>query len=284
MSELKKRFVYAMAILITTTFLFYGCTPNTSIETNAPTVSATAIQTAPAVSATTSATTTAPRETATANNTPVYGKGDATLKHAISKDDCIGPFKGKNVTVSAPIYTGIPADAVYSYKDFFPCLDGVILFRVAFEDGAQTIALDKTGARVENPKRTLKVGDYLPDPWFVEMPWGTQYLKGDGVFIKQTGEPGNYKQQLFNLNNEAISDFFDSIEYFYNGIALIEKNQKYGLISDTGEVLLEPCIPIDTLVYVYEIKEKPFYAPYMFEDAFVLPVGGEFAIFTITRE
>lgn len=280
---MKKRFVYAMAILITTTFLFYGCTPNTSIQTDPPTVSATAIQTAPAASAT-SGTTAAPQETATASNISIYGKGDATLKHTISKDDCIGPFKGKNVTVSAPIYTGIPADAVYSYKDFFPCLDGVILFRVAFEDRAQTIALDKTGTRVEDPKRTLTVSDYLPDPWFVETPWGTQYLIGDRVFIKQTGEPGNYEQQLFNLNDEAISDKFDTIGYFYNGIALIEKNQKYGLISDTGEVLLAPCIPIDTVVYEYETKEKPFYASYMFEDAFVLPVGGEFAIFTITRE
>ena len=280
---MKKRFVYAMAILITTTFLFYGCTPNTSIETNAPTVSATAIQTAPAASAT-SGTTAAPQETATTSNISIYGKGDATLKHAISKDDCIGPFKGKNVTVSAPIYTGIPADAVYSYKDFFPCLDGVILFRVAFEDGAQTIALDKTGARVENPKRTLKVSDYLPDPWFVETPWGTQYLIGDGVFIKQTGEPGSYQQQLFNLNGDAISDKFDTIGYFYNGIALIEKDGNVGLLSDTGEVFLEPCIPMDTVTYEYEIKTKTFSIGYMFEDAFVLPVGGEFAIFTITRE
>lgn len=218
---------------------------------------------------------------------PEFGRGDATLKNAIPKEDCIGPFVGKGVTVNGPVYTGIPTESVYSYDDLFPCLDGVIAFPVAFVpvNESKTIYLDKTAAIIENPNRTVTVKDYLS-------------LTDDEPYrIELSGEPGDYHCQLFNDNGEAISEIYDNIGVFYNGIALIEQDyetgpNKIGLMTDTGEVLLEPCIPVDTVAYVYYsvedpdtiFKEKEFLNDYMFEDAFVLSIGGELAIFTLTRE
>jgi len=218
---------------------------------------------------------------------PAFKSGDSTVKNAVAKEDCIGPFVGKGVTVNGPVYTGIPTEATYTYKEYFPCLDGVIAFQVVFapDNQSKTIYLDKTAAIIENPNRTVTVKDYLS-------------LNEDKPYrIELSGEPGDYHCQLFNETGEAISEIYDNIGAFYNGIALIEQDyetgpNKIGLITDTGEVLLEPCIPVDTVAYVYYpvetptgtiMKEKEFLNEYMFEDAFVLSIGGELAIFTVTR-
>ena len=196
------------------------------------------------------------------------------ILNQVDQNDCKGPFVGKGVTVNAPIYTGIPVDAVYELEEL-QCLSGVIRFVVNGTD----IILDNTGALAEKPENRKYKADYLPDEW------KTNGWRGNGVYIEQTGEPGSYRQQLFNKSGEAISEQFDSIGYFYNGIAIIVEDYKIGLIAESGEVLLEPSIPMDTVVYDLDAKQTGIsFTAYMTEDTFVLPVGGELAIFTLTRE
>ena len=104
---------------------------------------------------------------------------------------------------------------------------------------------------------------------------------GDGVVVAKTGEPGAYEQQLYRVTGEVLSDTFDFIGYFYHGLVLAIRDNKVGLIDDQGNTVLEPTIAYDKLEYLP--KDKGYSIPFMEEDAFVLPIGGEFAIITIGR-
>ena len=97
-----------------------------------------------------------------------------------------------------------------------------------------------------------------------------------------TGVPGEYKQQLFNKDGSPASEVFDGIGYFYNGIAPVESDGKIGFIGDDGSTLLEPCIQYDDLRYPPDYEGYWFY--YLTEDSIVLPIDGEFAVITLTRE
>ena len=104
---------------------------------------------------------------------------------------------------------------------------------------------------------------------------------GDKTFLKQEGEPGNYTQYLYDLQGNRISGGYDSISHFYDGLALIKKGNKLGLISADGTVVLEPCIECD--VVTYPPRNDGFSYAFMDQNAFVIPIGGEIAIVTIEK-
>lgn len=107
-------------------------------------------------------------------------------------------------------------------------------------------------------------------------------IKGNGVAVVQIGTPGNYKQYLYNIYGEQLCDqAFDNITYFNDKIAAVEKDNKIGLIDDEGNIILEPTIAFDEIVY--PPKNKGFYLSYICEDALVVPIGGEFAVISIER-
>ena len=104
---------------------------------------------------------------------------------------------------------------------------------------------------------------------------------GSKTFLDQEGEPGNYTQYLYDLQGNRISGGYDSISYFYDGLALIKKGNKLGLISADGTVVLEPSIECDMVTY--PPKGRGFSYDFMDQNAFVLPIGGEIAIITIDK-
>lgn len=106
----------------------------------------------------------------------------------------------------------------------------------------------------------------------------------DGLKIVQKGEPGAYEQYLATENGDVLSEGFDEISFFYNGIAVARKGNKLGFISDDGATLLEPSIEIDDLRYNDPDKARGFQVRYMTDDAFVVSIGGELAIITLDRK
>ena len=104
---------------------------------------------------------------------------------------------------------------------------------------------------------------------------------GDKTFLDQEGEPGNYTQYLYDLQGNRISGGYDSISYFHDGLALIKKGNKLGLISADGTVVLEPCIECD--VVTYPPKGRGFSYAFMDQNAFVIPIGGEIAVITVDK-
>ena len=104
---------------------------------------------------------------------------------------------------------------------------------------------------------------------------------GDKTFLAQEGAPGNYTQYLYDLQGNRISGGYDSISYFYDGLALVKKGNKLGLISADGTVVLEPCIECD--VVTYSPKDRGFSYAFMDQNAFLVPIGGEIAVITVDK-
>lgn len=216
-----------------------------------------------------------------------FSEGDATVVSRVNKtnvDQVLhGEFDGKSITVEPPCFTGLPVASVYSYKETYCFMDGTIIFKVAHTDGTRLYHVDKTGKILDWDYQ--RSGDSVPDDIAAlndlscPVPGGS--MRGEEAVVVQTGEPGEYTQYLCNLQGEKISEGYDSIGYFYNGIALVTKDGKVGLIDDTGRVVLKPCIAYDSVTY--PPTERGYSPVFMHEDAFVLPIDGEFAIFTISR-
>lgn len=83
------------------------------------------------------------------------------------------------------------------------------------------------------------------------------------------------------MDDEPLTDYYDTIGYFYNGLALVTKDRKVGIIDEKGNELLAPVISYDKIRYH---KDKRFYVHIMDQDAFILPIGGELAVINIKRE
>ena len=216
-----------------------------------------------------------------------FAEGDAVVLSKVSKAEAAqtlyGTYNGKTVTVRSPRFTGIPVASVYSYKEAYCFMNGTVLFNAALADGAHLFQVNKDGKVLDRDYELS--GDRIPadivalNSITCPVPGGN--VRGENAVVVQTGEPGAYSQHLCNLQGEKLSGEYDSIGYFYNGIALVTKDGKVGLIDDAGGVVLEPCIAYDSVSY--PPKEKMYSPVFMHEDAFVLPIGGEFAIFTVLR-
>lgn len=176
--------------------------------------------------------------------------------------------------------------SVYSYKKSYQFIDGYVIFEVATDAGLTYFKVDKNGKIVFTGDDYQTIIDGTnQDKYMKEFITSTEpqesRVVGNNVMIKQFGEPGNYVQYLYSVNGGRLSEGYDSIGYFFNGLALTIENNKIGLIDEKGTEVLTPNIEFDTILY--PPKSKGFYPDFMFEDAFVLPIGGEFAIINIQR-
>lgn len=219
-----------------------------------------------------------------------FSKGDGEVKNAVSKNSFTQPIKctynGKEITITPPQFTGIPVQSVYSYKSNYHFIDGYVIFDVSTDNGLMYFKVDKNGKIVSvNNDYTEITEGRESDKYMKEFATSQEIqggrIVGNDIMIKQLGEPGSYVQYLYSVDGECLSDGYDSISYFFNGLALTVKDKKVGLIDEKGNEILTPSISFDTVIYPPNNNE--YYLVFMFEDAFVIPFGGEFAVINIQR-
>ncbi len=209
-------------------------------------------------------------------STEFLHQGDSeTLSKAPRVQDCF-PItffcNSQTVTVNEPVFTGIPTDTVLSYKKHYAFQNGSTVFEVMTSDGTHKYFLVSRNGEILDR-------DYTSSSNVSDIASLCRY---EGVKKVQEGESWNYKQKLVSLDGEILSETFDFIGYFYNSIAIVEQDGKIGFIDSKGNTLVRPCIQYDDLRYPPDYKG--FWLYHIQEDAFVLPIDGEFAIITLTRE
>ena len=222
-------------------------------------------------------------------NEYILSSGDSDIANRVSKTSFTKSIEftisGQKITIDAPIFTGLPVDKCYSYNDFYPCIDGSIIFKVGTDDGALYVKIDKNGKIIGTSRDSSEftagrdIKKYLPKNYRE----GNVQPESGGIFV---GDEVKKKiidglSYLYSVNGECISTGYDSIGNFYYGVALVVSDNKIGMIDESGNEVLAPCIEYDTVLYPPKAKELGVI--YMFEDAFVLPIGGEFAIINIHR-
>ena len=182
-------------------------------------------------------------------------------------------YNGESVTINYPKFTGFKTNNIKTYKEFFAFENNSLVLTALEEETLKErhFLIDRTGKiiDIDYPSHTA-VTDRAKISCYPE-----------GIEVVQTGEPGAYKQQLYK-DGVAISDIFDEIGFFNNGIALARVGNKYGFISIEGETLVEPFIEADDLRYSPDYN-RGYQVKHMTDDAFVLPINGELAIITLTR-
>ncbi len=180
---------------------------------------------------------------------------------------------GESVKINYPKFTGFKTNNVKTYKEFFAFENNSLVLTALEEEALKEryFLIDRTGKiiDIDYPSHTV-VTDREKISCYPE-----------GIEVVQTGEPGAYKQQLYK-DGVAISDVFDEIGFFNNGIALARVGNKYGFISIEGETLVEPFIEADDLRYSPDYN-RGYQVLHLTDDAFVLPINGELAIITLTR-
>ncbi len=180
---------------------------------------------------------------------------------------------GEAITINAPIYTGLKTDNIRTYKKFFAFENGVLVLTAidSKTNKERFLLLDKSGKLINT--------DYQAESAVSDIIKISSYPSG--IEILQTGEAGAYQQQLCK-DGVAISESFDEIGFFNNGLALARRGNKYGIISLDGETVAEPFIEADDYRYTPDFT-RHYQVKHMTDDAFVLTVNGELVIFTITR-
>ena len=213
-------------------------------------------------------------EPVSVNDTSKYnfGKGDSEIIELASKtefnEDIVFEWAGEEVTVQKPIFTGLPVTGVYSYKDYYRFnSDNLESINVS---GYKYFTIDKNGKIISDDEEHFVKHDIPFEP----------YEKYD-VEVVQTGEPGNYRQRLHKLKGEPISEYFNDISYFYKGLAVVERDNKLGIIDYKGNILLEPVIAYDRITYPPTGRE--YQVAFIINDAFIIPIGGELAVINIKR-
>lgn len=178
-----------------------------------------------------------------------FGKAGSDLLYKVPREGCVLPltfeYNGEKVTVNAPIYTGLPAEAVTSYKRSFIFRDGKLSLDVSTDKGMKSFLIDKNGVCLD-----MEYGGTVDDSDISSMA-------------------------------KLPSDDFAFTGYVYNGICPVINDRRLGFADSQGNVLLEPCIEMD---YLTTFPKNRDYVPFfMNEDTILLPIGGEFAIITLTR-
>lgn len=264
-----RRFIFIMVIVLLLSAMAVGCEPASGFKTKSTESSA---------------------ESTVSTKLEFSYKSDGELVSTVSKTEFSAPiefdFNGSNIILDTPRFTGLPVDSVYSYKDYYYFSNGCTVFQVASSDGLIYCSVDKAGKIVNSSsnfadvKQKTDVSEYLPKKTDSQTDVNDRLI-GDGLVIHQVGEPGKYVQYLYSSDGTLLSDGYDSIGYFYNGIALIQKGNKIGLIDENGNELLSPTVSFDTVKY--PPKDHEFDPTFIIEDAFILPIGGEFAVINIIR-
>lgn len=220
-----------------------------------------------------------------------FSTGNGTVEDPVSKYLFTKPiectYNGKKIKIDTPKFTGIPVESVYSYEANYDFIDGYIIFDVATNDGSKYFKVDKNGKilDVNSNYQMISAGrssnKYMSEILEAAKSISSGRLIGNNVMIEQFGEPGSYVQYLYSVDGERLSYGYDSIGYFFNGLALTKIDNKVGLIDENGNEILSPSIQFDTIIY--PPKNRGYNLNFMFEDAFVIPIDGEFAIINIQR-
>lgn len=215
----------------------------------------------------------------------------AEMLNRVSKDSFTEPiefdYNGKKITIEPPVFTGLTFNSVESYKDHYYFYDGSTVFNISSSNGSFYVEVNKDGKiidagtdyyAVKGDRTVTKYIELTTDK--VDLGNGLGgFVRGDDVAI--VSDDG--LSYLYSVTTgERLSSGYNKITYFYNGLALVKKDNMIGIIDDEGNELLSPCIKYDTITYPPTGRE--YTIAYMFEDAFVLPIGGEFAIINISRE
>ena len=219
-----------------------------------------------------------------------FATGDGEVENDVSKSAFTKPiecmYKGAKITISTPKFTGIPTESVYSHKSNYQFIDGYVIFDVSTDDGLMYFKVDKNGKTVDvNSDYQIITDGRDKDKYisqFIQAENNTNgRIVGNNVKIKQFGESGSYVQYLYSLDDKRLSNGYDSISYFFGGLALVTNDNKIGLIDENGSEILAPSILFDTIIY--PPKNRGYDLNFMFEDAFIISIGGEFAVINIQR-
>ena len=217
-------------------------------------------------------------------------KSSAEMLNRVSKDSFTEPiefdYNGKKITIEPPVFTGLTFNSVESYKDHYYFYDGSTVFNLSSSNGRFYVEVNKDGkiidagtaySAVKGDRTVTKYIELTTDK--VDLGNGLGgFVRGDDVAI--VSDDG--LSYLYSVTTgERLSSGYNKITYFYNGLALVKKDNMIGIIDDEGNELLSPCIKYDTITY--PPTGRQYTIAYMFEDAFVLPIGGEFAIINISR-
>ncbi len=199
-------------------------------------------------------------------------KGDADILKRAPRDQNFPKefiYNGQKVIVNL-VFTGIPIDSVLSYKAFYAFEGGATVFECCLNGENRKLLVDTSGEILDtNYPRHTTVTDYKKI---------THY---DGATLKSVEADDTRRFFLQDPQGKTLSDMFDYISCVYNGLSVVQLDEKIGFIDSQGNTLLEPCIEYDRLFY--PPNREGFWIKYMTEDAFVLPIDGEFAIITLTR-
>ena len=214
---------------------------------------------------------------------------DSETLNRVSKDSFTEPIKfdynGKKITVEPPVFTGLSVDSVWSYKDHYYFYDGSTVFNIS-SNGSFYVEINKDGKIIDAGTDYYAIKGERTVTKYIELTTDQVDLgNGLGGFVRGDGVAVVVDDLIYLYSvatGERLSSGYNKITYFYNGLALVKKDNMIGIIDDKGNELLAPCIEYDTITYPPTGRE--YTIAYMFEDSFVLPIGGEFAIINISRE
>ena len=180
---------------------------------------------------------------------------------------------------------GYSSTAYYYYIDKSGNISGGYKYASAFDDDGRALVQfpNTTYAYIDTSGKVVEPCLDHNNAERAELEWGT-----DGIDVRQFGEPNAYYQQLYDSEGNLLNEEkFDVIsDTFYNGLGVIIKDNKIGLIDTKGNVVIEPSFPFDKESVVYDrgLGRIWYYIPqYSDEDLIIIPINGKLGVLKITR-
>lgn len=193
-------------------------------------------------------------------------------------------WNGHKITIEAPKYTGLRIDQVYSYKkdcqfnsNGYASVDTSCGYFTIDKDGN---VYDYDGYKKIESDPNIYAGYFNKSEYYQ----GRQIA--DNRVLIQTGEDDSYKQRLHTFEGEPLSDYYDYISYFFDGLALVAKDRKIGFIDQSGKEVLKPTIEYDHVEYPLPPPKnnKTYFPGDIVNNAFVISIGGELAVINIKKQ
>ena len=179
---------------------------------------------------------------------------------------------------------GYSSTAYYYYMDKNGNISRGYKYASAFDDDGRALVQfpNTTYAYIDTSEKVVEPCLDHDNAEVPELEWGT-----DGIDVRQFGEPNAYYQQLYDSEGNLLNEEkFDVIsDTFYNGLGVIIKDNKIGLIDTKGNVVIEPSFPFDKESVVYDrgLGRTWSYIPqYSDEDLIIIPTNGKLGVLKIT--
>ncbi len=185
--------------------------------------------------------------------------------------------------------TTIPAQQIDWYKKSYFFENGQCYLQYNQQKDGAVVVIDKNGEIVQDGLSSDSLPSSVPllerGEWELSS-WIGRVI-GEKTVVVQTGTPENYQQWLYSIDGQLLCDEpFTYISYFYNGLALIEQNEKLGVIDEDGNILLSPSLKYDAMIEVYgedDSKSRQYQPQFMNEDTFVVAIDGYVAVIAVQR-